>query len=268
MKKYIKLLIIPLILVLVTGCKIKINVKDNNHVNNSSILAVGDPYKIEIYPKGSESDIVTITNEKSVDEIYSYFRLDNLTINKNNNVKDYKLLYKLVFYGSNARETVNVVEDDKNETFFIHGKVKVRFNRKYVDAIDNFVSNEIDINNNNNNNNNKFILKNIDLDDIFVVSVDPLGQYTTAARYIDDESIEKLYEIFSNKYSDTPSTEENPVEPDVLYVVKFKDYLNKEKMFYIYSKKDKYYIEDSGYAIFESNEKEFKIVEEMAKKNQ
>ena len=262
MKKYIKLLIIPLILLLVTGCKIKINVKDN-HVNNSSILAAGDPYKIEIYPKGSKSDLVTITDGKAVDEIYSYFHLDNLTINKNNNVKDYKLLYKMVFYGSNARETVNVVEDENNDTFFIHGKVKVRFNRKYVDAIDNFVSNEIDINN---NSNNKFVLKNIDLDDVFVVSVDPLGQYTTAARYIDDESIEKLYEIFSNKYSDVESTEDNPVEPDVLYVVKFSDYLNKEKMFYIYSKKDKYYIEDSGYAIFESNEKEFKIVEEMAKK--
>ena len=73
MKKYIKLLIIPLILLLVTGCKIKINVRDN-HVNNSSILAAGDPYKIEIYPNAENSDL-----DYSIGQLVFYITEEQVT---------------------------------------------------------------------------------------------------------------------------------------------------------------------------------------------
>jgi hypothetical protein len=257
MKKYIKLLIIPLLIVVLTGCKININV-NHDDINNSSILAVGDPYKIELYPEGSSEDVVTITEQRTVDEISSYFHLDNMSINKNNKVSDYKLLYKVTIYGSNARETINIVEDDNKETFFMHGRVKVRFDRKYVDALDEFVSNKDDVN-------NRFVLKNIDLNDIREASIDSLGQFNPSVKYRDRENIEKLYEIFSNKYSNVESTEQNPINPDALFVVNFRDYYGKTKMFYIYSKDNNYYIEDSGYAIFESNEKEFEVIKNMSK---
>lgn len=100
------------------------------------------------------------------------------------------------------------------------------------------------------------------LDEITLVSIDSLSQYDNVTEFDDKEEIAKIYHIFRNQITTQESINDNPVNPDILFLVTFKKNDETTKV-YIYKKNNQYYIEQPYNGIYTIAKKDFETIQNL-----
>ena len=100
------------------------------------------------------------------------------------------------------------------------------------------------------------------LDEITLVSIDSLSQYDNVTEFDDKEEIAKIYHIFRNQTTTEESINDNPVNPDILFLVTFKKNDETTKV-YIYKKNNQYYIEQPYNGIYTIAKRDFETIQNL-----
>ena len=100
------------------------------------------------------------------------------------------------------------------------------------------------------------------LDEITLVSIDSLSQYDNVTEFDDKEEIAKIYHIFRNQTTTQESINDNPVNPDILFLVTFKKNDETTKV-YIYKKNNQYYIEQPYNGIYTIAKRDFETIQNL-----
>lgn len=100
------------------------------------------------------------------------------------------------------------------------------------------------------------------LDEITLVSIDSLSQYDNVTEFDDKEEIAKIYHIFRNQTTTQESINDNPVNPDILFLVTFKKNDETTKV-YIYKKNNQYYIEQPYNGIYTIARRDFETIQNL-----
>ena len=103
------------------------------------------------------------------------------------------------------------------------------------------------------------------LDEISSITIDTLAQEENIKEFSDKNSINEIYNIFSEKATNVESVNDNPSNPDILYLIKFNNSNDESKSAYIYKKGNKYYIEQPYNGIYKITEEEYKTIEKFVK---
>lgn len=104
------------------------------------------------------------------------------------------------------------------------------------------------------------------LDEITLVSIDSLSQYDNVTEFDDKEEIAKIYHIFRNQTTKQESINDNPVNPDILFLVTFKKNDETTKV-YIYKKNNQYYIEQPYNGIYTIAKRDFETIQNLVTKS-
>ena len=115
------------------------------------------------------------------------------------------------------------------------------------------------------NKNKEYVINLFELKEISSITIDTLAQYDNKKEFKDKESIEEIYEVFTDKKTNVESVNDIPVNPDILYFVKFKNESGNYKSAYIYKKGNQYYIEQPYNGIYQITEDEYTKIEEAVK---
>ena len=115
------------------------------------------------------------------------------------------------------------------------------------------------------NKNKEYVINLFELKEISSITIDTLAQYDNKKEFKDKESIEEIYEVFADKKTNVESVNDIPVNPDILYFVKFKNESGNYKSAYIYKKGNQYYIEQPYNSIYQITEDEYTKIEEAVK---
>lgn len=105
----------------------------------------------------------------------------------------------------------------------------------------------------------------LNLDEISSVTIDTLSEFGKIKEITDKETIETVYNVFNNKTTQTESTNDNPINPEILFSVTFKNENGDYKLAYIYKKDNKHYIEQPYNGIYETSVDDFKTIEKIVK---
>ena len=105
----------------------------------------------------------------------------------------------------------------------------------------------------------------LNIDEISSVTIDTLSEFRKVKGITDKETIEIVYNVFNNKTTQIESVNDNPINPDILFSVTFKNDKGNYKSAYIYKKDNQYYIEQHYNGIYETSLDDFKTIEEIAK---
>ena len=76
------------------------------------------------------------------------------------------------------------------------------------------------------------------------------------------EEIAKIYHIFRNQITTQESINDNPVNPDILFLVTFKKNDETTKV-YIYKKNNQYYIEQPYNGIYTIAKRDFETIQNL-----
>lgn len=115
------------------------------------------------------------------------------------------------------------------------------------------------------NKNKEYVINLFELKEISSITIDTLAQYDNKKEFKDKESIEEIYEVFADKKTHIESVNDIPVNPDILYFVKFKNESGNYKSAYIYKKGNQYYIEQPYNGIYQVTEDEYTRIEKVVK---
>lgn len=99
------------------------------------------------------------------------------------------------------------------------------------------------------------------------VSIDTMALENNVTTIFDEKVISELYGIFANKETSKESTSDNPNNADKLYFLTFYTTDEDSSSIYIYSKDNKYFIEQPYNGIYKSTKEEFDIVEKYLEKS-
>lgn len=116
-----------------------------------------------------------------------------------------------------------------------------------------------------NYNNEEYTTNLFKLEEISSTTIDTLSQYDNRKELKDKEAIKEIYDVFADKKTNIESTNDVPVNPDILYLVQFKNNTENSKTFYIYKKDNQYYIEQPYNGIYQITEKEYNKIEKIIK---
>lgn len=103
------------------------------------------------------------------------------------------------------------------------------------------------------------------LNDITKITINTMSQYDNIIEITDKEDIENIYNIFYNRTTTKESVSKNPENPDELFDIIFTDNENNDISIYIYTKDDKYYLEQSNNGIYEASLNDFNTIKEYIK---
>lgn len=115
------------------------------------------------------------------------------------------------------------------------------------------------------NKNKEYEINLFELEEISSITIDTLAQYDNEKEFKDEETIEEIYEVFADKKTSIESVNDIPVNPDILYFVKFKNNSGNYKSAYIYKKDNQYYIEQPYNGIYQVTEDEYTKIEKIIK---
>ena len=104
------------------------------------------------------------------------------------------------------------------------------------------------------------------LDEVTLVSIDSLSQYDNVTEFDDKEEIAKIYHIFRNQTTTRERISDNPVNPDILFLVTFKKNDETTKV-YIYKKNNQYYIEQPYNGIYTIAKRDFETIQNLVTKS-
>ena len=179
------------------------------------------------------------------------FCIQNLAgiINDGGTVEYFGLGYKVIDF-----HTIAGFDDIKIGTWFMdyndfNEEMKV-YEEKYEEEL---------------NKNKEYVINLFELKEISSITIDTLAQYDNKKEFKDKESIEEIYEVFADKKTNVESVNDIPVNPDILYFVKFKNESGNYKSAYIYKKGNQYYIEQPYNGIYQITEDEYTKIEEAVK---
>lgn len=101
------------------------------------------------------------------------------------------------------------------------------------------------------------------LEEISSITIDTLSQHENKKEFKDEETIQEIYDVFVDKKTHIESVNDVPVNPDILYLVKFENDTENSKSAYIYKKDNKYYIEQPYNGIYQITEEEYTRIEKL-----
>lgn len=113
--------------------------------------------------------------------------------------------------------------------------------------------------------NEEYTINLFKLEEISSTTIDTLSQYDNKKELKDKELIKEIYDVFADKKTNIESVSDVPVNPDTLYLVKFKNNTENSKSLYIYKKDNQYYIEQPYNGIYQITEKEYTKIENIIK---
>lgn len=113
--------------------------------------------------------------------------------------------------------------------------------------------------------NEEYTINLFKLEEISSTTIDTLSQYDNKKELKDKELIKEIYDVIADKKTNIESVSDVPVNPDTLYLVKFKNNTENSKSFYIYKKDNQYYIEQPYNGIYQITEKEYTKIEKIIK---
>lgn len=105
----------------------------------------------------------------------------------------------------------------------------------------------------------------LNLNEISSVTIDTLSEFGKVKEITDKETIETVYNVFNDKTTQIESVNDNPINPEILFSVTFKNDNGDYKLAYIYKKDNKYYIEQPYNGIYETSLDSFKTIEKITK---
>ena len=111
----------------------------------------------------------------------------------------------------------------------------------------------------------KYVLNNFHIEEVHSIRISDLSQYGEPKIITDKNRIKSLYYYFYLKGSNVENPTYNPENSDVEYNVFFINNNGDEKLYYVYSKGDKYYISTEKEAIYSSTMSEFIDIESAFK---
>ena len=111
----------------------------------------------------------------------------------------------------------------------------------------------------------RYTIDNFKLNEIASVTIDTLEQFDNLNEFYDEESIQAIYRVFQNKERHQESIYDNPTDPDLLFLVTFKDKEGNSKSMYIYERDNQYYIEQPYNGIYESSANDFNVIQDFVK---
>ena len=103
------------------------------------------------------------------------------------------------------------------------------------------------------------------IDDITKVVINTMSQYDNVIEITDKEDIRNIYNVFYNRTTTKESVSKNPDNPDELFDIIFIDNENNNIGIYIYTKDDKFYLEQTNNGIYETSLNDFNTVKEYIK---
>lgn len=115
------------------------------------------------------------------------------------------------------------------------------------------------------NKNKEYAINLFELEEISSITIDTLAQYDNEKEFKDKETIEEIYKVFADIKTNIESVNDIPVNPDILYFVKFKNNSGNYKSAYIYRKDNQYYIEQPYNGIYKITEDEYTKIEKVIK---
>lgn len=113
-----------------------------------------------------------------------------------------------------------------------------------------------------------------DRNEIIKVAIDNYSQYENYFEYTDNDTIDRIYNLFKNLETNVKSKSNDPENPDELYTVTF---FNDENMLiqsdndifkaivHVYRKGNKYYAEEQKNGIYEITEDAFNVIKNLVK---
>ncbi len=103
------------------------------------------------------------------------------------------------------------------------------------------------------------------LEEISNITIDTLAKEDNIKEFSYKNSINEIYNIFSEKTTNVESVNDNPSNPDILYFIKFNNSKDESNSAYVYKKRNKYYIEQPYNGIYKITEEEYKTIEKIVK---
>ena len=103
------------------------------------------------------------------------------------------------------------------------------------------------------------------LDDITKVVINTMSQYDNIIEITNKQDIENIYNIFYNRTTTKGNVSKNPENPNELFDIIFTDNENNNIGIYIYTKDDKYYLEQTNNGIYETSLNDFNTIKEYIK---
>ena len=100
----------------------------------------------------------------------------------------------------------------------------------------------------------------LNLDEISSVTIDTLSEFGKVKEITDEKTIEIVHNVFNNKTTQIESVNDNPINPEILFSVTFKNNNGDYKLAYIYKKGNKYYIQQPYNGIYQITKDEYIIV--------
>lgn len=249
MRKYIIALLFILVGISLTGCDFG---KEEEYKYKLTLYNLNEIESVTIDTMSQYDSNVQIEDKSTIKVVYYIF--EGKTTNEESdgdNPTDAGKMYKVTF--NTEKESKSVYIYSKGDSYYLDNPNygKYESNEEDFQKLEKIVK----------DNTYAFTLKNFSSDEIMSVTVSDLGQYSSPVELKERKDIRILYNIFNAKKTNTASDDYNPTNHGELYHVIFTNNSYETKDFYIYQKNEKYYIEEALYAIFDSNESEFEIVE-------
>ena len=248
MKKIIALIIFVLLGLTITGCELE---KEEEYKYKLNLYNLNEIESVTISTMSQYENSVIIKDNRDIKVIYYIFAgKQTNTESTSENPENPDTLYSVTFNTENESKTVYIYRKDENyylenPKYGIYDSSEEDYNK-----IEKIVK----------ENTYAFTIRNFEFNEITSVTVSTLGQFDEPVVLNEKKDIKILYNIFSAKQSNVSSENYNPVDHGELLHVIFTNDSYETRDFYIYKKYEKYYIEESLYAIFNSNESEFQIV--------
>lgn len=189
--------------------------------------------------------------------------------------KMYSIPTKVKDYGFNSK---GYTVDENNEVKFVidwewlYGELPQGSYRIIKKSHDKYISIPFSIAT---TSNEKTIKLNLfDRSEIIKVAIDNYSQYENYFEYTDNDTIDKIYNLFKDLKTNVKSKSNEPENPDELYTVTF---FNDENMLiqsdndifkaivHVYRKGNKYYAEEQKNGIYEITEDAFNVIKNLAK---
>ena len=248
MKKYLIILTVFVLGFLLTGCE----EKEDESKYKLTLYNLNEIESITIDPMSQYSNSVSVSDKSTIKIIY-YLFADKKTDTESNSdtPSDVDSMYKVDFNIEKGSKTVYIYQKNGNYYLECPRYGIYESSKEDYEKLEKIVK----------DNTYEYNLSNFNSDDIASVRISNLSQFDDSVTIKNVKDIRILYNIFSSKNSNTASNDYNPVNHSELYHVIFSDDYGSTKEYYIYKSHERYYIEVSMYAIFDSAESEFEIVD-------
>ena len=261
-----KLLYIALLLIIIslfTGCKINFKRELRKGLPQlSEIKYIDIDDRSNIVNKRFD-DVIKIDDVNEIKKIYDLFKqfkeekedFSDEEVEESSTTYFPEINLNIRFVTEDGETHSYYLERTKNETYISNGRNNYLIDYDKAIEVESLILSKVF----------KYVLDNFHIDEVQSIRISDLSQYGEAKIITDKNRIKNLYYYFYLKGSNVENPTYNPENSDVEYNVFFINNNGDEKLYYVYSKGNNYYISVEKEAIYNSTMSEFMDVESYFK---